>query len=276
MEAKLHAPGASAAGGTAPSTCYEQFWGAQLRPSVDRPARRRGAPTRRARPRRRLRHGPRHAAGGGRPSGPHGRVLGHRPVAADGRRRSSERVPRPGSTNVDTEVVGAEDLGHDGEFDVALCSLGLMYVPDPRAALAEMHRAPAARRPRRRVGLGRAPRLRLGRDLPDRRRPRQLRRVPDVLRPRRTRRAAPTHRPRRVRRRRRRPTRRRARLRRRRRGRRRRVRRRAGRARRGRASTTSNARTRRTTSTSTRSPASPTAPGYRVPGEFVVATGRRP
>ena len=31
------------------------------------------------------------------------------------------------------------ELG-DEEFDVALCSLGLMYVPDPLAALKEMHR----------------------------------------------------------------------------------------------------------------------------------------
>ncbi len=28
----------------------------------------------------------------------------------------------------------------DGSFDAALCGLGLMYVPDPVAALAEMHR----------------------------------------------------------------------------------------------------------------------------------------
>jgi ubiquinone/menaquinone biosynthesis C-methylase UbiE len=35
----------------------------------------------------------------------------------------------------------AENLDFaDGEFDVALSALGLMYVPDPRTALAEMHR----------------------------------------------------------------------------------------------------------------------------------------
>ena len=46
------------------------------------------------------------------------------------------------------ERMDAEDLRvNDASFDVALCSLGLMYVPNPRHALQEMHRAlePGAR-----------------------------------------------------------------------------------------------------------------------------------
>jgi ubiquinone/menaquinone biosynthesis C-methylase UbiE len=43
--------------------------------------------------------------------------------------------------NVAFERMAAEELGFDaGVFDVALCALGLMYVPDPEKALAEMHR----------------------------------------------------------------------------------------------------------------------------------------
>lgn len=43
-------------------------------------------------------------------------------------------------TNVTTERRGAEQLGPATGFDAALCALGLMYVPDPDAALAEMAR----------------------------------------------------------------------------------------------------------------------------------------
>lgn len=46
------------------------------------------------------------------------------------------------------ERMDAEELRvDDASFDVALCSLGLMYVPNPRQALQEMHRAlaPGAR-----------------------------------------------------------------------------------------------------------------------------------
>ena len=44
--------------------------------------------------------------------------------------------------NVDFERMDAEDLGAlpDGSFDVALCALGLMFVPDPLKALQEQHR----------------------------------------------------------------------------------------------------------------------------------------
>jgi SAM-dependent methyltransferase len=45
-----------------------------------------------------------------------------------------------GLGNVRAVVCGAEELTVDGPFDVALCSLGLMYLPDPARALTEMHR----------------------------------------------------------------------------------------------------------------------------------------
>jgi ubiquinone/menaquinone biosynthesis C-methylase UbiE len=46
-----------------------------------------------------------------------------------------------GFSNVRFQWMDAEDLlVEDGSFDVALCSLGLMYMPDPRKALEEMRR----------------------------------------------------------------------------------------------------------------------------------------
>jgi len=48
---------------------------------------------------------------------------------------------RLGVSNVTFERMNSEELDYeDGRFDRALCSLGLMYVPNPRAALAEMKR----------------------------------------------------------------------------------------------------------------------------------------
>lgn len=47
-----------------------------------------------------------------------------------------------GLAHVRAEHMGAEALAvDDGAFDLAVCSLGLMYVPDPGQALREMHRA---------------------------------------------------------------------------------------------------------------------------------------
>jgi SAM-dependent methyltransferase len=43
-------------------------------------------------------------------------------------------------TNVEATRCGAEELTVDGPYDVALCSLGLMYVPEPIGALTEMRR----------------------------------------------------------------------------------------------------------------------------------------
>jgi SAM-dependent methyltransferase len=47
-----------------------------------------------------------------------------------------------GLTNVAARRLGAEELNDvpDQSFDAALCALGLMYVPDVPAALAQMHR----------------------------------------------------------------------------------------------------------------------------------------
>ncbi|MFI5311529.1 MAG: class I SAM-dependent methyltransferase [Gemmatimonadales bacterium] len=50
-------------------------------------------------------------------------------------------VARAGLSNVTAERMDAEDLRlPDASVDTALCALGLMYVPEPRAALAEMLR----------------------------------------------------------------------------------------------------------------------------------------
>ncbi len=49
---------------------------------------------------------------------------------------------RRGLAQVEAERMDAEELTvPDGSFDVALCGLGLMYPPDPRRALEEMFRA---------------------------------------------------------------------------------------------------------------------------------------
>ena len=57
-------------------------------------------------------------------------------------------VQRNGHGHVEVRQMDAESLDFaDETFDVALCSLGLMYVPDPAQAIAEMHRvlAPGGR-----------------------------------------------------------------------------------------------------------------------------------
>lgn len=47
-----------------------------------------------------------------------------------------------GIKSIKTARMGAENLEVEDEiFDLAICALGLMYVPDPRIALAEMKRA---------------------------------------------------------------------------------------------------------------------------------------
>jgi ubiquinone/menaquinone biosynthesis C-methylase UbiE len=59
-----------------------------------------------------------------------------------------EEAVRRNITNVTAARMDAEALDlADGSFDVALCALGLMYVPDPTAALREMRRVlkPAGR-----------------------------------------------------------------------------------------------------------------------------------
>lgn len=53
---------------------------------------------------------------------------------------TEQRVREEHRTNVGAVVCGAEELTVDGGHDVALCSLGLMYVPAPDVAVAEMRR----------------------------------------------------------------------------------------------------------------------------------------
>ncbi|MDP9463900.1 MAG: methyltransferase domain-containing protein [Actinomycetota bacterium] len=70
---------------------------------------------------------------------PTGRVLGtdlSSKMVAD----LEHHVAAAGLTNVDVACCDAEDLRVDGTFDVSLCSLGLMYVPSPAVAVQEFHR----------------------------------------------------------------------------------------------------------------------------------------
>lgn len=71
--------------------------------------------------------------------GPTGRVLAT-DLAAHMVDDTAKRAGERGLDNVTVRRCGAEDLGEVGEHDVALCALGLMYVPDPAAALAEAAR----------------------------------------------------------------------------------------------------------------------------------------
>jgi ubiquinone/menaquinone biosynthesis C-methylase UbiE len=73
-------------------------------------------------------------------TGPEGHVVGtdiSGEMVECARRRANElRLD-----NVSFERSGAEELPvEDNKFDVAICALGLMYVPDPALAVAEMHR----------------------------------------------------------------------------------------------------------------------------------------
>lgn len=72
--------------------------------------------------------------------GPHGRVLGvdlsDQMVAA-----ANHRAARSGLSNVRFERMDAERLDvPDRSFDAALCTLGLMYLPDPLEAVREARR----------------------------------------------------------------------------------------------------------------------------------------
>jgi ubiquinone/menaquinone biosynthesis C-methylase UbiE len=54
---------------------------------------------------------------------------------------ASEEARENNLTNIKFERMDAEELMLDNDlFDLALCALGLMYVPDPVKALKEMHR----------------------------------------------------------------------------------------------------------------------------------------
>ena len=72
--------------------------------------------------------------------GPDGTVVGtdiSETMVEDARTQAAER----GIGNATFDRMGAEELKfEDGSFDAALDALGLMYVPDPAAAVAEMYR----------------------------------------------------------------------------------------------------------------------------------------
>jgi ubiquinone/menaquinone biosynthesis C-methylase UbiE len=119
--------------------CYEQYWAAQLAPAQARMLHL-----------AELKPGERAldvACGTGLVTfpaagavGPTGTVVG-----TDISERMVEQLRaeagRRGLAQVQAERMDAERLElADAAFDVALCSLGLMYVPDPLAALIEMHR----------------------------------------------------------------------------------------------------------------------------------------
>jgi SAM-dependent methyltransferase len=53
---------------------------------------------------------------------------------------TAKRAAAAGLDNVETRRSEAEHLDASGPFDAAVCSLGLMYVPDPPAAVAELRR----------------------------------------------------------------------------------------------------------------------------------------
>ena len=82
--------------------------------------------------------------------GPEGGVLG---TDISGQMIESARrhAAANGLANTRFERMDAENLGSpDACFDVALCALGLMYMPEPEQALREMHRV---LRPGGRIGL---------------------------------------------------------------------------------------------------------------------------
>jgi SAM-dependent methyltransferase len=53
---------------------------------------------------------------------------------------TARRARQAGLPNVEVRRCDAEQLDATGPFDIALCSLGLMYVPSPPGAMSEMRR----------------------------------------------------------------------------------------------------------------------------------------
>src|SRR2546427_4866181 len=121
------------------STAYEQYWRAQLQPAQTRLLAladiKPGA------------HVLDIACGTGlvtfpaaRAAGAAGRVVGT-DLSQEMVNRAADEARALGLTQVTFQRMDAEDLELETEsFDVALCALGLMYVPDPLKALAEMRR----------------------------------------------------------------------------------------------------------------------------------------
>jgi ubiquinone/menaquinone biosynthesis C-methylase UbiE len=72
--------------------------------------------------------------------GPNGRVTGT-DISQGMVDTAAALASRRGWSHVTFERADAEDLAYeDDSFDAALCALGLMYVPDPVAALSQMRR----------------------------------------------------------------------------------------------------------------------------------------
>jgi len=72
--------------------------------------------------------------------GPHGAVVGV-DLSAQMVEALQQRAHQRGVANVQCARMDAEKLAlHDASFDVALCALGLMFVPDPKQAVCEMRR----------------------------------------------------------------------------------------------------------------------------------------
>lgn len=121
------------------SAAYEQYWRAQLQPAQTRLLAladiKPGA------------HVLDIACGTGfvtfpaaRAAGAAGRVVGT-DLSEEMVNRAADEARALGLTQVTFQRMDAEDLELEPEsFDVALCALGLMYVPDPLKALAEMRR----------------------------------------------------------------------------------------------------------------------------------------
>ena len=78
--------------------------------------------------------------GAARAVGPNGHVLGidlsDRMINAAERRARDLKISNCIFSRMDAETLALPDAG----FDVALCALGLMYMPDPEQALREMYR----------------------------------------------------------------------------------------------------------------------------------------
>lgn len=121
------------------SSCYDRYWERQLRPAVDLLLQRAA-----------LRPGDRvvdiacgtggvalAAANAVGPTGfVHATDISPAMVA-----EVAQRADHRGLANVSVACHGAEQLDADAEFDVALCSLGLMYVPDPFEAARRLVRS---------------------------------------------------------------------------------------------------------------------------------------
>lgn len=122
------------------ASLYEQYWQAQLRPAQDRVIELAGL--------RQGEHVLDVACGTGLVTfraaalvGPPGQVLAT--DISDAMVTSlQEQAGERGFSNVNAVRVDAEALDvPEGSFDAALCALGLMYVPDPQAALSQILKA---------------------------------------------------------------------------------------------------------------------------------------